>query len=155
VESLLNRHKPYREIITHWVSRDFGREEAKWGAAIAEHLAKLHLSDPISGSAKIPEVVDVLDYDLERKIEDRFDEAIDRTIKRLIQVKTSKAVFSSLHKPARLSPKVIDVTAPDVSPYNDNGTKSESERKLDLPEKVEKVSKQTSKAKTDPLTNAN
>jgi hypothetical protein len=144
VESVLNRHKQYRETITDWIPRS--QEEAKWGPAIADHLAKLRMSEPIYGPAKIPEVVDVLDYELERKIDDRFDEAIDRTIKRLIQVKTSKAVFSSLYKPARPSPKVIDVTAPDVSPNNDNGGISGSERRLDLPDMVEKVSKRNSES---------
>jgi hypothetical protein len=146
VESVLNKHKQYREIITDWVPRDPSQDEAKWGPAIAAYLAKLDVFEPISGSAKIPVVVDVLDYELERKIDDRFDEAIDRTIKRLIQVKSSKAVFSTLYNPTRHSSKVIDVTPPDVSPINDNGGMSGSERKLELPDKVEKDSKRNSES---------
>lgn len=107
VECMLNKHAKYREIITAWVPRDVSQDESKWGPAIAAHLAKLQVSDPVLGHAKIPVVVDLLDFELERKIVDRHEETIDRTITRLVNVKASKAMFSSLHKPAQQPFKLI------------------------------------------------
>jgi hypothetical protein len=43
---------------------------------------------------------------------DRIDEAIDRTIKRMMQVKTAKQIFPKMRRNEKVEPKSIDFTAP-------------------------------------------
>ena len=78
VERVLSDHPRYRDI-TGMVPRDPSQDESKWGPAIAAHLAKLKVPNVVVGYSKIPAVVDILDFEVERKVVDRHDETIDRT----------------------------------------------------------------------------
>jgi hypothetical protein len=132
VERLLNAHEKYQDIITAWVPRDANQDESKWGPAIAAHLAKLQVSDPIFGRAKIPVVVDLLDLEVEYKFVERIDETIDRTMKRLSQVKVAKTLLPRLNKPA--SGKLINLEA---------NLASESEQISKVPDSVANLAKRT------------
>ena len=114
VEDILWDNIRYRDIILGWVPRVPSQAETKWGPAIAAHLSELEVESPLDGKEALLHLIGVLppEMDDEGKASDRLDENIDRTIKRLVQVRTSKAIF-----PRKDPSKLID-----VSPNNDNGS---------------------------------
>ena len=136
VERVLAQNDPYRDIVVSCVPRNASQDETKWGAAIADYLSKLKIEARKEGPDELVAVIDdpleVLDW----RMTDRLDEDIDRTIKRLVQVRTSKQLFP--RKDARLSSKLID-----VSPKNDNGAAApiENEQAMALRAAVEKNTK--------------
>jgi hypothetical protein len=85
----------------------------------------------LEGAAKFIAILepDLVEMNMARS--DRMDEAIDRTIKRLMQVKTAKQVFPSVRKNAPADPKWITVVASVV----------EKEQNDKLPAKVEILAK--------------
>jgi hypothetical protein len=128
VESILSGFSPsYRQVITSWVPRDPAQDGAQWGPAIGAYLLRLKPDDQLEGPAKFIAIVnpDLMELELARS--DRVDEAIDRTIKRLMQVKTAKQVFPSMRKNAPAEPKLINVIA----------RGDEKEQNAQLPVKVE------------------
>jgi hypothetical protein len=141
VERILSRYVRYRDLIVGWVPRVASQEETKWGPAIADYLSKLKIESRLEGKDVVVRIIDILpaEMDFEWKVSDRLDEDIDRTIKRLIQVRTSKALFP--RKDTRLSSKLID-----VSPNNDNGSAAvfEKEQAKELPATAEKNTKPAS-----------
>src|SRR5205823_4039150 len=135
VERVLARIETYRDVILSWVPRDASKDETKWGPAIADYLSKLKIEPLNEGADELLASTDPLE-ELDWRRTDRVDEDIDRTIKRLVQVRTSKQLFP--RKDARLSSKLID-----VSPRNDNGSAApiESEQAMALRAAVEKNTK--------------
>ena len=80
------------------------------GPAIAKHLAGLQPKGELEGPAQFMAMVDpsVIEADMDRS--DRIDEGIDRTIKRLMQVKAAKQIFPNMRN-GRAEPKLINVRA--------------------------------------------
>jgi hypothetical protein len=150
VERILTKNAAYRDIIISWVPRDPAKDETKWGPAIADHLSKLEIGSRLEGADAFVSIVDMnpLQMEFDWKMSDRLDENIDRTIKRLLQVKTNKQLFPNLRKDARLSSKFVD-----VSPNNDNGSAPaiEKEHGKELPAAVEEDTKPASDNEPKPL----
>jgi hypothetical protein len=123
----------YVHIITGAVPRETCQDPAKWGPAIAASLSRLVPEDQLEGAAKFIAIVnpDLIENDMARS--DRVDEAIDRTIKRLMQVKTAKQIFPSMRRNPQADPKLINVPAP----VNPNLQGRESEQNVKLLDKVE------------------
>jgi hypothetical protein len=140
VERILTKNTAYRDVIISWVPRDPAKDEAKWGPAIADHLSKLEIQSRLEGADAFVSIADMnpLQMEFDWKMSDRLDENIDRTIKRLLQVKTNKQLLPNLRKDARLSSKFID-----MSPNNANGSAAaiEKEQAKELPATVEKDTK--------------
>lgn len=134
VEKILARLSPdYQDIITEGAPREKCEDASKWGQAINAYLSRLTSPAPVEGDDKFAAIVnsDVLERELARA--DRIDEAIDRTIKRLMQVKTAKQVFPSMRRNARPDQGLINLPAP----YNSSGTGCKPEQKGQLLGKVE------------------
>jgi hypothetical protein len=113
VEGILSQMGPfYADLITGAVPRETCPEMAGWGPAIAVYLSRLKVEDQVEGPARFIAIVnpDTIEDDMARS--DRIDETTDRTIKRLMQVKTAKKVFPSMRKNAPTEPKLINVAAP-------------------------------------------
>jgi hypothetical protein len=111
VERILSRLSPfYTDMIIGWVPRETCQDPAQWGKAISAHLSRMQPEDQLEGPAKFIAIVnpDSLEHELARS--DRVDESIDRTIKRLMQVKTAKQVFPNMRRTAKADPKLINVT---------------------------------------------
>jgi hypothetical protein len=94
VEAILASKDFTPAAITSSVPQPPPEQEAKWGPAIAEHLNKMEIKKPLHG---IDAFAYALDYafdptEMEREIlqENRLHEEIDKTIKRLAQVKAYK-----------------------------------------------------------------
>lgn len=88
------------------------------GPAIGKVLANLPTVELLEGPAKVAALVnpDLIESDLARS--DRIDQAIDRTIKRLMQVKTAKQLFPEMRNP-KAAPKLINAqvsTRPSAQP---------------------------------------
>ncbi len=100
----------YGDYIEEKVPYDEAPDAPPRGPAIARVLADLLPLDRLEGPAKFIALVnpDVIESDLARS--DRIDEAIDRTIKRLMQVKTAKQIFPNMRN-AKAEPKWINVPA--------------------------------------------
>jgi hypothetical protein len=145
VERILSRYTKYRGLMVGWVPRVPSQEETKWGPAIADYLSKLKVESRLEGADVLVRLMDILppEIDCEWKISDRLDEDLDRTIKRLIQVRTSKALL-----PRKDASKLID-----VSPNNDNGSTTiiEKEKATAFPAAVEKNTKPTADNEPKPL----
>lgn len=134
VEQILSRLSPsYADIITGWVPRETCQDSAQWGPAIGTYLSRLKPEDQLEGAAKFIAIVnpDSVENDMARS--DRVDQAIDRTIKRLMQVKTAKQIFPSMRRNAKADPKLINVPAL----ANPNLQARESEQNVKLLDKVE------------------
>jgi len=97
-------------FIEKLVPYDESLDSAPRGPAIAEILASLQPKGKLEGPAQFIALVDpcVMEANMERS--NRIDEAIDRTIKRLMQVKTAKQIFPNMR--AKAPPKLISTAAP-------------------------------------------
>jgi hypothetical protein len=80
---------------------------AAWGPAIVKFLETLKPPALLEGPAKIIALVDPTHIQVGMARSDRIDEAIDRTIKRLMQVKTAKQIFPKLRN-TKAEPKLIN-----------------------------------------------
>jgi len=100
----------YGDYIEEKVPFQASEDAPPWGRAIAKYLASLRPNDQLEGTAKFIAIVDpdLIENDMARS--DRIDEAIDRTIKRLMQVKTAKQIFPNMRN-AKAELKVINVPA--------------------------------------------
>jgi hypothetical protein len=94
VEAILASKHFTPAAITSSVPQPPPDQEAKWGPAIAEHLNKMEITKQLHG---IDAFTHALDYaldplEMERELhqENRLHEEIDKTIKRLAQVKAYK-----------------------------------------------------------------
>lgn len=106
VEAILARIDPaYSKAILSRFSLETGADPAAWGAKIAEALARMKPDARYEGPDEFVEVFDLETFDQHLARIERLDAMIDRTLKRLMQVKTMKQMHS------RLEPKLINVSA--------------------------------------------
>lgn len=108
-------------------------QESKWGPAIAKYLEKMEIREPLHGIDEYTEIVDPIKIELEILGSNRLQEEIDRTIKRLVQIKTYKQLLPGAHTAGKLI---------DVSPTKQIANANKSANAAQLPEEVAKVAKQ-------------
>jgi len=138
VEKILSTLSPfYNEIITDAVPRADSQDTTPWGPAIGAYVSTLKAEDQLEGPAKFIAILDpdLIESDLARS--DRIDEAIDRTIKRLMQVKTAKQIFPKMRRNADADPKLINVPAL----TGPGAQANENEQNIELLDKVEVFAK--------------
>jgi hypothetical protein len=107
VEAMLARFDPIysNTILEHWPLQT-GEDPGAWGPKIAAGLVSTWKPEPrCEGDDAFLEVVDLDAFDISLARIERLDAMIDRTIKRLMQVKTMKQMHG------RLEPKLIDLSA--------------------------------------------
>jgi hypothetical protein len=134
VDGILSRLSPfYNEIITEAVPRAESQDTTQWGPTIAAYLSSMKPKDQLEGPAKFIAILDpdLIEIDMARS--DRLDEAIDRTIKRLMQVKTAKQVFPKMRRNADTGAKLINGPAA-IGP---GAQANENEQNVELLGKVE------------------
>ena len=108
-EKILDRLSPlYTEIIMGWIPHDKCKDPSQWGQEIGKFLSNLTPDEPLEGPGLFAAIVDPDLMDKEISRSDRLDEAIDRTIKRLMQVKLGKQIFPNMRKNAKPEPKLIN-----------------------------------------------
>jgi hypothetical protein len=106
VEAALSRFSPgYREVILSLAPLEVGAEPTKWGLKIGEALARLKPATRHEGADEFIKIFDLDTFDEDLARIERLDAMIDRTIKRLMQVKTMKQMHD------RLEPKLINLSA--------------------------------------------
>ena len=111
-EEILSRLRPdYAEIITEWVPRENCTDTTQWGQEIGKRLSDIKAEDLLEGPDLFAAIVDPDLMELEISRSDRLDEAIDRKIKRIMQVKTAKQIFPNMRKNTRPEPKLIKAPA--------------------------------------------
>jgi hypothetical protein len=101
----------YKKIVEDGVPRENCADPTLWHQEVGKFLSNLKSEDPVEGPNLFAKIVnpDLIEMEISRS--DRLDEAIDRKIKRLMQVKTAKQVFPSMRKNARPEPKLINALA--------------------------------------------
>lgn len=105
VEAILSRLDPYRETVLKVWPFPEGADPKVWGSNIAESVARWRPASRREGADEFVEVFDLKTFDDDLARIERLDAMIDRTIKRLMQVKTMKQMHD------RLEPKLIDLPA--------------------------------------------
>jgi hypothetical protein len=109
VEQILSMLSPYYvSIIKYWVPLEKCEDPARWGAAIGEHLSNLKPGDQWDDSDKFMAVVDLYMIEIELDRSDRLGDKIDRTIKRLVQIKLAKQISRSMRKNPEQEPNLIN-----------------------------------------------
>ncbi len=94
----------YSEVIrSHW-PLEAGADPVAWGSKMRADLAR-RTTVRLEGPDQFIKIFDLDTFDDDLARIERLDAMIDRTIKRLIQVKTMKQMH------ARLEPKLIDLSA--------------------------------------------
>jgi hypothetical protein len=103
VEAILSRLPPgYGEaILSNWPF-EVGAEPATWGFKIGKALARWEPKTRHEGADEFAEIFDLNTFDDDLARMERLDAMIDRTIKRLMQLKTMKQMHG------RLEPKLIE-----------------------------------------------
>jgi hypothetical protein len=94
-------------MVTSKVPQPPPDQEAKWGPAIAEYLNKMEIPEPLHGIDGFAQALDPAEMEREILQENRLHDEIDKTIKRLAQVKA----YKQLGVVARLdvnTPKLIE-----------------------------------------------
>jgi hypothetical protein len=106
VEALLFPLAPLysNTIRSRWPLKE-GDDPTKWGSKIASGLSEWKPSERHEEGHEFIEVFDLLVFDHCLNWIERLDSMIDRTIKRLMQIKTMKQMFS------QLEPKLINASA--------------------------------------------
>jgi len=87
-------------------------DPARWGAAIGALLSSLKPEHLLDSPAMFVAIVNPDSFECEIARSERVDEAFDRTIKRLMQVKTAKQIFPNMQRNAKAAPKLIRATGP-------------------------------------------
>jgi hypothetical protein len=122
-EKILSRLSPlYNETIAEWIPREKCTDPTQWGQEIGKCLSNLVSEDPLERPDLFAKIVnpDLIEIEISRS--DRLDEAIDRKIKRLMQVKAAKQIFPNMRKNGRPEPKLINPPAnADAPPALING----------------------------------
>jgi hypothetical protein len=94
VEQLLKKHKAFAAVIETWVPRPVEvQNEGSWGPAIADHLKKLEVGEFFEGPAEVLNYIDPIKLEMQEDRMARLDERILAIVKRLAQVKATKALF--------------------------------------------------------------
>jgi hypothetical protein len=109
-EILAELDDAYSDFIKDKVPYDESPDAPPRGPAIAKFLASLQPPARLEGPAKFIALVNPTFIQVEMARSDRIDEAIDRTVKRLMQVKTAKQILPNMRK-AIATPKLISVPA--------------------------------------------
>ena len=91
-----------------------GDDPLTWGVRIAKQLRAIRTDPPQEKANEFLAMVDLNQFDQHLARTERVDAMIDRTIKRLIQLKTMKQMNRSL------TPKLIDMLAPGTTLENDS-----------------------------------
>jgi hypothetical protein len=94
-------------VINQCVPRDKCTDPAKWGQEIGACLSKVKQVDPLKGADLFAAIVDPGLMEIEIARTGRLDEAMDRTIKRIMHLKAAKQVFPNMRKHAKSEPKLI------------------------------------------------
>jgi hypothetical protein len=89
--------------------------------------------DQLEGPAKFIAILDPDLVEANMARSDRIDEAIDRTIKRLMQVKTAKQIFPQMRRNAGADAKLVNVPALSGPGVQAN----ENEQNFEMLDKVE------------------
>jgi hypothetical protein len=106
-DKLLAQLSPYYSgAIIEWVPREKCEDLSKWGQQIGAHLSNLQVNDLVEGPDLFVALLNPDSMEMEVLRSERMDEAIDRKIKRLMQVKTAKQIFPNMRKKAEL--RLID-----------------------------------------------
>jgi hypothetical protein len=106
VEAVLARLSPmYRNTIYRDWPFKTGDDPQKWGPKIAEGLLTWKPAPRHEQADEFIKILDLDEFDMALARIERLDAQIDRTIKRLMQLKTMKQMHG------RLEPKLIDVSA--------------------------------------------
>jgi hypothetical protein len=127
VEEILVSNHFTLEYIKSKVAQPSSDKEAKWGPAIAEYLGKLEIAKHLEGVDAFTAIIDPTEVELEIIRSDRLEEAIDRTIKRLVQTKTYKQLLPSA-RAGGVAPKVIDVAPTKIIESANTNKKGEQPR---------------------------
>jgi hypothetical protein len=105
VEAVLARLDPiYNITIRNRSPFKAGDDPQKWGAQIAEGLLAWKPAPRHEQADEFLKILDLDEFDKSLDRIERLDAMIDRTIKRLMQLKTMKQMYS------QLEPKLIDVS---------------------------------------------
>jgi hypothetical protein len=106
VKELLSQLNPLysNTIRSKWPLKE-GDDPTKWGSKIASGLSEWKPSQRHEEGGEFIEVFDLLAFNHCLNWIERLDSMIDRTVKRLMQIKTMKQMFN------RLEPKLINVSA--------------------------------------------
>jgi hypothetical protein len=106
VEAVLATLSPiYRNTIRNQWPFKSGDDSQKWGPQIAEGLLAWKPAPRHEQANEFTKILDLDEFDTALARIERLDAMIDRTIKRLMQLKTMKQMHG------RLEPKLIDVPA--------------------------------------------
>lgn len=109
VEKIFGRLDPVHvEAIKAWTPLEKCKDPSKWGQEIGRYLWNYKANEPLEGSNFFAAIVDPDLIEREITQLERIDEAIDRKIKRLMQVKTAKQIFPGMRKIAKTEPKLIN-----------------------------------------------
>jgi hypothetical protein len=112
VEEILRWLNPlYAVTIRECIPHDKCEDPAKWGQEIGKYLSNLESRVPLKGPELFAAIVDLNSIEVEILRSDRLDEAIDRKIKRIMQVKTAKQIFPNMRRNAKPEPKLISSPA--------------------------------------------
>jgi hypothetical protein len=115
VEAVLSRLPPgYSEAIVSRWPFEAGADPVTWGPKIGESLALLKPETLHEGADEFIKIFDLDTFDDDLARIERLDAMIDRTIKRLMQIKTMKQMHD------RLEPKLINLSATKNPPAQDN-----------------------------------
>lgn len=106
VEQIFKKEQIDLSWIKTKVPRPAAEEEAKWGPAVAAFIEQLEIGKRLEGAEEFAAIVNPMSDPLDIIRSNRMEEEIDRTIKRLMQVKTHKRLFGG-GMPAS---QVIDVS---------------------------------------------
>jgi hypothetical protein len=114
VEALLARLSPsYSDTIRYLWPLQAGEDHNTWGTKIAKGLLSLNPGRRHEQADEFAEIFDLDTFDDDLARIERLDSMIDRTIKRLMQIKTMKQMHG------RLEPKLINLSATKNSPAPD------------------------------------
>jgi hypothetical protein len=137
VEKILSRLSSfYSGHIRERVPCEEAQDTAPWGPAIGKYLAGFQPKDQLEGPTKFVAIVSPDSMAANMIRSERIDETIDRTIKRLMQVKTAKQIFPKMRaEPKLINPPVF--TRPSAQLI-------ENEQSAELHDMVEVFAKQNS-----------
>lgn len=139
VEEILASRGFRLDDIESTVPRPAADKEAEWGPALAEHFSKTDPGEFLEGVDAFTAVTHPTHLELEILHSNRLQEEIDRTIKRLIQVKTYKTLLP-VARAGVDARRLIDVSPAKAI---ENHNQYQNENNVELPQEVAKIAKRT------------